>query len=105
MKNVSFKLQQLGLASVFVISYSQAEETTAKQVNNVQLDKVVISAHSFDQGQDEMAQPATLLTDESLDRQRATNLGETLSNQVGIHNSSYGSSVGRLLYEACQVPG
>lgn len=95
MKNLSFKLQQLGLASVFVISYSQAEEPSIKQAENVQLDKVVISAHSFDQGQDEMAQPATLLTDDALDRQRATSLGETLSAQVGIHNSSYGTSVGR----------
>lgn len=95
MKNLPFKLQQLGLASVFVISYSQAEEPTTKQAENVQLDKVVISAHSFDQGQDEMAQPATLLTNEALERQRATSLGETLSAQVGIHNSSYGTSVGR----------
>jgi iron complex outermembrane receptor protein len=42
-----------------------------------------------------MAQPATSLTGESLIRQRATSLGETLSLQVGIHNSSYGFSLGR----------
>ncbi len=63
--------------------------------NEAELDKVVISAHSFDQGQDEMAQPATLLIDEALDRQRAANLGATLAGQAGIHNSSYGSAVGR----------
>ena len=95
MKNVSFKLQSLALASVVVMNSSQAEELAVSQTKNVQLDKVVISAHSFDQGQDEMAQPATLLTDEALERQRATSLGETLSAQAGIHNSSYGSSVGR----------
>lgn len=100
MKKLSFNLQQLGLASVLVISYAQAEEIVVDQndniaLENVQLDNVVISAHSFDQGQDEMAQPATLLTDEELERQRATSLGETLSAQAGIHNSSYGSSVGR----------
>ena len=97
MKNLASNLQKMGLASALVsvqmISSVQAEEP-AKE-SNVQLDKVVISAHSFDQGQNEMAQPATLLTDEALKRQRATSLGETLSSQAGIHNSSYGSSVGR----------
>jgi iron complex outermembrane receptor protein len=103
MKNLSYKLQKLGLASALVsaqiISSAQAEELDAETHvqldSSVQLDNVVISAHSFDQGQDEMAQPATLLTDEALERERATSLGETLSAQAGIHNSSYGSSVGR----------
>jgi iron complex outermembrane receptor protein len=97
MKNFASNLQKMGLASALVsvqmIGSAQAEELAIEP--NVQLDKVVISAHSFDQGQNEMAQPATLLTDEALKRQRATSLGETLSSQAGIHNSSYGSSVGR----------
>ena len=97
MKNLPVSFQRIGLASALVsaqmISSAQAEELTPAP--NLQLDKVVISAHSFDQGQDEMAQPATLLTDEALNRQRAVSLGETLSSQAGIHNSSYGSSVGR----------
>jgi iron complex outermembrane receptor protein len=94
MKKLSLNLPKLGLASVLastqIMSYAQAEE-----LESVSLDKVVISAHSFDQGQHEMAQPATLLMGESLERQRATSLGETLSNQTGIRNSSYGTSVGR----------
>ena len=97
MKNLVVNLQQFGLASALVsiqiISSAQAEEQATD--SDVQLDKVVISAHSFDQGQHEMAQPATLLTDEALTRERASSLGETLSSQTGIHNSSYGSSVGR----------
>jgi iron complex outermembrane receptor protein len=97
MKNLMCNLQRLGLGSAIVsvqiMSSVQAEEQVTE--SNVQLDKVVISAHSFDQGPHEMAQPATLLTDEALTRQRATSLGETLSLQAGIHNASYGSSVGR----------
>lgn len=68
----------------------QGEDNTS-----VQLEKVKISAHSFDQGQHEMSQPATLLSDEDLQRQKAQSLGETLSNQAGIHNASYGNAVGR----------
>ena len=87
-------------SSVFNVQAETSQEPSQgpgsdKRDKSIQLDKVVISAHSFDQGQDEMAQPATLLTDESLNRQRASSLGETLSAQPGIHNSSYGSSVGR----------
>jgi len=97
MKNLSYSLKQLGLASVLMMSHLQVVASAA-DVNlekNVQLDKVVISAHSFDQGQNEMAQPATLLTDEALERQRGSSLGETLAGQAGINNSSYGSAVGR----------
>lgn len=72
-----------------------ATNEKAKHETLAELDKVVISAHSFDQGQHEMSQPATLLTDEDLERQRANSLGEMLSQQVGIHNSSYGTAVGR----------
>lgn len=87
MKKMSYELSLVGLSSVLAMGYAHAD--------NKQLEKVVISAHSFDQGQHEMAQPATLLTDEELKRQRSTSLGETLSAQPGLNNSSYGSSVGR----------
>lgn len=93
MKNLSVSLPHLGMLSVLMISHVQAEEQVTEE--GLQLDKVVISAHSFDQGQDEMSQPASLLNGEDLIRQRSNNLGETLSTQVGIHNSSYGLAVGR----------
>jgi iron complex outermembrane receptor protein len=103
MNKLSNSLLPIVLAAV---PLSFAQLSNAEQNNGVatkkttgfatpELDKVVISAHSFDQGQHEMSQPATLLTDEDLDRQRANSLGETLSKQVGIHNSSYGTAVGR----------
>lgn len=101
MKKLSYSSKPMGTVStlISVLAMSQAplvaSANEAESDKNVQLENVVISAHSFDQGQDEMAQPATLLTDEALDRQRASNLGETLSAQPGINNSSYGSAVGR----------
>ena len=99
MKKLSLKTLPTSLPISLLTTYllgvsAHAEETTTSS-NTAQLDKVVISAHSFDQGQDEMSQPATLLIAEDLDRQRATSLGETLATQVGIHNASYGTSVGR----------
>lgn len=85
----------LALLSASLLPSVQAEEISQNSVKDKELDKIVISAHSFDQGKDEMSQPATLLIDEDLNRQRANSLGETLSSQVGIHNSSYGTAVGR----------
>lgn len=83
-------------APLSIAQLSNSEQNNAVATKKTpELDKVVISAHSFDQGQHEMSQPATLLTDEDLERQRANSLGETLSRQVGIHNSSYGTAVGR----------
>jgi iron complex outermembrane receptor protein len=85
-------LIKCSLSSLLVLTgaYAQGDDSSS-----VQLEKVKISAHSFDQGQHEMSQPATLLSDEDLQRQKAQSLGETLSSQGGIHNASYGNAVGR----------
>jgi iron complex outermembrane receptor protein len=96
MNKLSINVLPVALASVSLsFTHVSLAEQEADHEQVAELDKVMISAHSFDQGQHEMSQPATLLMDEELERQRANSLGETLSNQVGIHNSSYGTAVGR----------
>lgn len=92
-KNLTYPLSLLSVSSVLVISYAHGDDETRSP--DAELDKVVISAHSFDQGKHEMAQPATLLTDDQLQRQSSNNLGDMLSSQVGVSNSSYGAAVGR----------
>jgi iron complex outermembrane receptor protein len=44
---------------------------------------------------DELAQSVTVLRDETLDRIRATNLGETLSGQLGVSASYFGAGASR----------
>ena len=54
---------------------------------------IVIKAHPL--GDKGLAMPATSLHGEALDRARDVNLGSTLSRQPGIHQSAFGTVVGR----------
>lgn len=54
---------------------------------------IVIKAHPL--GDKGLAIPATSLHGEALDRARDVNLGATLSRQPGIHQSAFGTVVGR----------
>ena len=54
--------------------------------------------------QAETALPVTVLSDEDLRRQVATSIGETLSHEPGIANSSFGPGVGRPVIRGQQGP-
>ena len=54
---------------------------------------LIIKAHPL--GDKGLAMPATSLDGEALDRARDTNLGSTLSRQPGIHQTAFGTVVGR----------
>ena len=73
---------------LMISSWAQAEEV-------VELDSVRVTATATNKAAVDIAQPATVLAGEELERQRAVSLGETLSQQAGIANSSYGIAVGR----------
>ena len=65
------------------------------ELDHVELDKVRVTATPTNQSQSEIAQPSIVLTGEELDRHRAQSLGETLAQQPGVHNASFGTAVGR----------
>ena len=54
---------------------------------------LIIKAHPL--GDKGLAMPATSLDGEALDRARDVNLGSTLSRQPGIHQTAFGTVVGR----------
>ena len=57
-------------------------------------DEIVVSA-PFQGSEAETALPINLLTGEMLQRQVEGEIGATLRNQIGIHNTSFGPSVGQ----------
>jgi iron complex outermembrane receptor protein len=61
-----------------------------------ELDAVVVTAPPFD-GQSglNMAQPASVLRGERLDRKQATTLGDTLDTELGVQSSHFGPGAGR----------
>jgi iron complex outermembrane receptor protein len=52
----------------------------------------------------EMAQPASVLRGERLQRRQATSLGDTLSGEIGVHSSSFGPGSGRPIIRGLDGP-
>jgi iron complex outermembrane receptor protein len=60
------------------------------------IDAVVITASPFDGQSDlNMAQPASVLRGERLDRRQATTIGDTLATEPGVQSSHFGPGAGR----------
>lgn len=91
----------IALACLFAGSASfasAAENTTSadqQESNNTtpQIEEMVISAHPL--SAEGLAQPASLLSTEKLQRVVASSLGESLVSIPGVHSSSFGQAVGR----------
>ena len=70
-----------------------------------ELDAVVVRASPFDGHSDlEMAQPASVLRGERLQRRQSTNLGDTLSGEPGVQSSSFGAGAGRPIIRGMDGP-
>lgn len=69
------------------------------------LDAVVVRASPFDGHSDlEMAQPASVLRGERLQRRRSTSLGDTLNTEPGVQSSSFGPGAGRPIIRGMDGP-
>jgi len=69
------------------------------------LDAVVVRASPFDGHNDlEMAQPASVLRGERLQRRQATSLGDTLNTEPGVQSSSFGPGAGRPIIRGMDGP-
>lgn len=68
-------------------------------------DGVVVTASPFDGHSDvEMAQPASVLRGERLQRRQSTSLGETLSGEAGVQSSAFGAAAGRPVIRGMDGP-
>lgn len=90
----------LGLGLLLAVSVAAAqqaaENTAAGDETPTQLEPIEVKASPFaGRGADEMVQPVSVLTGAELERKRAATLGDTLSQQLGVSNSSFGPAVGR----------
>jgi iron complex outermembrane receptor protein len=76
----------IAAALAFFGAHALAEDT----------DSVVVTASPFDGQSDlNMAQPASVLRGERLDRKQATTLGDTLATEPGVQSSHFGPGSGR----------
>ena len=58
-----------------------------------EVEEVIVLAHPL--GRDGLAQPSDVLEGDELERKTVDNIGATVGNEPGIHNSSYGVGAGR----------
>ena len=66
------------------------------------LEEIVVRASPLNRDVVEISQSATVLRGESLRRELANNIGETLTRQAGLANASFGQNVGRPVIRGLQ---
>ena len=88
---MKYLTRALALAASAYASISIADEL---HEDHHYSEEIIVSA-PFNQKEADTALPINILTDEQLAREVEDTLGGTLKNQIGIHNSSFGPSVGQ----------
>ena len=68
------------------------EEAVAGEESGV-IEEIVVRAHPL--ARDGLAQPSDVMEADELERKAVDNIGATVGNEPGIHNSSYGAGAGR----------
>lgn len=59
------------------------------------IEQVTVTASPLGRPEAELAQPAAVLTQEELRRRRAASIGDTVSQEAGVHSSAFGPAAGR----------
>ena len=94
-------MQRSVLVAVVLLAAGHARAADPEPV----LDAVVVRASPFDGHNDlEMAQPASVLRGERLQRRQATSLGDTLNTELGVQSSSFGPGAGRPIIRGMDGP-
>lgn len=84
------------LVSGAISTLAMQQSVVAAENDAVEIDKIVVTADPFgDRAEDELISAVTVISDEVLDRKKATTLGETLDGLPGVTNSDFGPGVGR----------
>ena len=79
-------------AAPWLASTALAEEAVVGEEPGM-IEEIVVRAHPL--GRDGLAQASDVLEADELERKAVDNIGATVGNEPGIHNSSYGAGAGR----------
>ena len=87
------RMQRLlaAVATSLVVTASAVEAPDNEQPSEIE--EVIVLAHPL--ARDGLAQPSDVLEADELERKAVDNIGATVGNEPGIHNSSYGVGAGR----------
>ena len=68
------------------------------------VERITVTASPLGRTEAELAQPATVLTEDDLRRRRASNLGDTLAQETGVQSSAFGAGAGRPIIRGLDGP-
>jgi iron complex outermembrane receptor protein len=88
---------------VVLLALLAAGRALAQEKEQV-MDAIEVRASPFGHSDLEMAQPASVLRGERLQRRQATSLGDTLSTEPGVQSSSFGPGSGRPIIRGLDGP-
>lgn len=92
----------MAVSAVLTVATAHAQ---AQPSPNVKVDKVIVTASPFaDQDELQAVRPATVVNRETLTRDRAASLGDTLSTQAGVQSSSFGPGASRPIIRGLDGP-
>ncbi|MFT6435397.1 MAG: iron complex outermembrane receptor protein [Candidatus Azotimanducaceae bacterium] len=84
----------LSISAVYAGAVFGAEDQESSHGIHTYEEEIIVSA-PFQRNEAKTALPINVLTQEALRREVEDELGATLKNQIGIHNTSYGPGVGQ----------
>ncbi len=87
-----------------VASALAAASATAWAQDAKPVEKITVTASPLGRAEAEMAQPATVLTEEELRRKRAASIGDTLAQEAGVQSSAFGAGAGRPVIRGLDGP-
>ena len=81
------------LCAIAIVGSPLAVDVAHAEDGSERIEEIVVVAHPL--SGEGLSQASDVLQGEELDRKRATNIGETLARQPGIHTAQFGNAVGR----------
>lgn len=79
---------------------ASAQEVTTIEVDEIEIEAVPLAGRT----ESDLAQPASVVTEEELRRKRAASIGDTLSGELGVNSSSFGLGAGRPIIRGLDGP-
>src|SRR5207248_7748987 len=96
------------VASALLVSAgAQAQESSQPRDASKDVKKqesITVTSSPLGRPETELAQPATVLTEEDLRRKRAASIGDTLSQEIGVQSSAFGPAAGRPIIRGLDGP-
>ncbi|WP_221030695.1 TonB-dependent receptor [Actomonas aquatica] len=102
--SLSFRLLLGSALASCAFAQTTLPPSAAADNHTVHLGDFVVSTHPYARSQSEIAQPTTVIGDETVRRDQAATLGELLANQPGVSSTYFGPGSSRPVIRALGGP-